>query len=93
VDVKIFNSRGVHVAIVLGPAIFDLKGQKIYDLRGVNIYKLSGELVGHLTDAQSTKRHLDKSTDKLFPEGWARSADLRRLPSPHGRLSRARRLR
>ena len=66
-DGKIFNSRGVHVAIVLGPAIFDLKGQKIYDLRGVNIYKLSGELVGHLTDAQSTKRYLDKSTDKLFP--------------------------
>ena len=58
-DGKIFNSRGVHVAIVLGRAIFDLKGQKIYDLRGVNIYKLSGELVGHLTDAQSTKRHLE----------------------------------
>ena len=37
-DGKIFNSRGVHVAIVLGPAIFDLKGQKIYDLRGVNIF-------------------------------------------------------
>jgi hypothetical protein len=69
VDGKIFNSRGVHVAIVLGPAIFDLKGQKIYDLRGVNIYKLSGELVGHLTDAQGTNRHLDKSTDKLFPKG------------------------
>ena len=67
-DGKIFNSRGVHVAIVLGPAIFDLKGQKIYDLRGVNIYKLSGELVGHLTGPQN-KRHLDKSTDKLFPEG------------------------
>jgi hypothetical protein len=69
VDGKIFNSRGVRVAIVLGPAIFDLKGQKIYDLRGVNIYKLSGELVGHLPDARSTKKHLDKSTDKLFPEG------------------------
>jgi len=69
VDGKIFNSRGVHVAIILGPTIFDLKGQKIYDLRGVNIYKLSGELVGHLTDAHSSKRHLDKSTDKLFPEG------------------------
>ena len=52
-DGKIFNSRGVHVAIILGPTIFNLKGQKIYDLRGVNIYKLSGELVGHLTDAQS----------------------------------------
>ena len=67
-DGKIFNSRGVHVVIVLGPAIFDLKGQKIYDLRGVNIYKLSGELVGHLPDA-STARRLDKTTDKLFPEG------------------------
>jgi shikimate 5-dehydrogenase len=36
---------------------------------GANIYKISGELVGHLTDAQSTKRHLDKSTDKPFPDG------------------------
>ena len=68
-DGKTFNSRGVLVAIVLGPAIFDLNGQKIYDLRGVNIYKLSGELVGHLTGPQNAKRHLDKSTDKLFPEG------------------------
>jgi len=53
VDGKIFNSRGVHVAIVLGPAIFDLAGKKLYNLKGVNIYKLSGELVGHLLDAQS----------------------------------------
>jgi len=68
VDGKIFNSRGVHVAIVIGPAIFDLTGKKLYDLKGVNIYKLSGELVGHLPDAPNTKRHLPKSTDKLFPE-------------------------
>ena len=68
-DGKIFNSRGVHVAIVLGPAIFDLAGKKLYNLKGVNIYKLSGELVGHLPDAQS--RILDKSTDKLFPEAEA----------------------
>jgi hypothetical protein len=68
-DGNIFNSQGVRVAIILGPAIFDLKGKKLYDLRGVNIYKLSGELVGHLTDAHSSKRDLDKSTDKLFPEG------------------------
>ena len=47
-DGNIFNSQGVRVAIVLGPAIFDLKGKKLYDLRGINIYKLSGELVGHL---------------------------------------------
>jgi coproporphyrinogen III oxidase len=69
VDGEIFDSRGVHVAIVLGSAIFDLKGKKLYDLKGVNIYKLSGELVGHLADPQTTKRYLDKSTDKLFPEG------------------------
>ena len=68
-DGKIFNSRGVHVAIVIGPAIFDPTGKKLYDLKGANIYKLSGELVGHLPGAQSTKRHLDKSTDRLFPEG------------------------
>ena len=42
-DGKIFNSRGVHVAVVRGPTIFDLKGNKLYDLRGINIYKLSGE--------------------------------------------------
>jgi hypothetical protein len=66
VDGKIFNSRGALVAIVVGPAIFDLKGKKFYDLRGINIYKLSGVLVGHLPD-QNTKRNLDKSTDKLFP--------------------------
>ena len=65
-DENFFNSRGVHVAIVRGPAIFDLKNRKLYDLRGVNIYKLSGELVGHLASAQGAIRHLDKSTDKLF---------------------------
>ena len=67
-DGKIFNSRGVHIAIVIGPAIFDLTGKRLYDLKGVNIYKLSGELVGHLPDAQNTTRHLSKSTDKLFAE-------------------------
>ena len=66
-DGKIFNSRGVHVAIILGPTIFNLKGKKLYDLRGVNIYKLSGELVGHLANAQGADRLLDKATDKLFP--------------------------
>ena len=65
-DGKLFNSRGVHVAMVIGPVIFDLMGKKLYDLKGANIYKLSGELVGHLPDAQNTKRHLSKSTDKLF---------------------------
>ena len=43
-DGKIFNSRGVLVAIVVGPAIFDLKGKRLYDLKDVNIYRLSGEL-------------------------------------------------
>jgi hypothetical protein len=65
-DGNIFNSQGVRVAIVLGPAIFDLKGKKLYDLRGINIYKLSGELVRHLANAPGTDRLLDKATDKLF---------------------------
>ena len=66
-DGNIFNSRGIHIAIVLGPTIFDLKGKKLYELKGVNIYRLSGELVGHLASAQGADKHLDKATDKLFP--------------------------
>ena len=66
-DGKIFNSKGDHVGIALGPAIFDRKGQKLYDLKGTNVYKLSGELVGHLpADVRSSERRLDKSADKLF---------------------------
>ncbi len=45
---NIFNSKGIHVGVVTGAAIFDLKGAKLYDLKGVNIYRTSGELVGHL---------------------------------------------
>ena len=66
-DGNIFNSRGIHVAIVRGPAIFDLKGKKLYDLKGINIYKLSGDLVGHLANAHGANKRLDKATDKLFP--------------------------
>jgi hypothetical protein len=66
-DGNIFNSKGVHVALVIGSAIFGHKGQKLYDLRGVNIYKLNGDLVGHLSDAQDAEKHLDKATDRLFP--------------------------
>jgi hypothetical protein len=74
-DGNIFNSRGVHVAIVRGTAIFDLKGEKLFFLRGINIYKPTGELVGHLTDAHGSEKRLDSSTDKLFPS------------SPHPRRS------
>jgi hypothetical protein len=66
-DGNIFNTRGVHVAIVRGPAIFDLKGKKLYDLKGINIYKPSGDLVGHLANSEGTDKHLDKATDRLFP--------------------------
>ena len=55
-DGNIFNSRGVHVAIVRGTAIFDLKGEKLFSLRGINIYKPTGELVGHLTDAHGSEK-------------------------------------
>ena len=64
---NIFNSKGIHVGVVTGAAIFDLKGAKLYDLKGVNIYRISGELVGHLNDAQGAEKRLDRSTDKLFP--------------------------
>jgi hypothetical protein len=66
-DGNIFNSQGVHVAIVRGSSIFGLTGRKLYDLRSINIYRLSGELVGHLANASASERHLDKATDKLFP--------------------------
>ena len=41
---NIFNSKGVHVGVVRGDAIFGLRGQKLYDLKGSNIYKLNGDL-------------------------------------------------
>jgi hypothetical protein len=69
VNGNIFNSKGVHVAMVMDDAVFGLKGQKLYDLKGSNIYKLNGDLVGHLPTARGEKRRLDKATDKLFPEG------------------------
>ena len=65
---NIFNSNGVHVGVVTD-AVFGLKGQKLYDLKGSNIYKLNGDLVGHLSDARGKEKRLDKTTDKLFPEG------------------------
>ena len=68
-NVNIFNSKGVRVGVVAGAAVLDLKGQKLYDLKGSNIYKLNGDLVGHLSDARGKEKRLDKTTDKLFPEG------------------------
>jgi hypothetical protein len=68
VNGNIFNSKGVHVGVVMKGAVFGLQGQKLYDLRGSNIYKLNGDLVGHLPDARGEKKRLDKATDKLFPE-------------------------
>jgi coproporphyrinogen III oxidase len=67
-DGNIFNSKGVHVATVLGSSIYGLRGQKLYDLKGTKIYKLSGELVGHLADVRASERHLDRATDRLFPD-------------------------
>jgi hypothetical protein len=69
VNGNIFNSRGVHVGVVLGDAVFGLQGQRLYDLKGSNIYKLNGDLVGHLSDARGAEKRLDKATDKLFPAG------------------------
>ena len=47
----IYNSKGIHVGLVIGPAIFDLTGKLLYELKGTKIYRTSGELVGHLHDA------------------------------------------
>ena len=66
---NVLNSNGVHVGVVMGDEVFGLKGQKLYDLRGSKIYKLNGDLVGHLSDASGKEKRLDKTTDKLFPEG------------------------
>jgi hypothetical protein len=62
----IINSDGVHVAVVIDSAIFDLKGRKLYDLKGSQIYRLTGELVGHLNATSGSQRRLDKATDSLF---------------------------
>ena len=64
---NIFNSNGIHVAVVNGGDVFDLDGQKIYELKGINLYRPSGELVGHLNGAPGTEKRLDRSTDRLFP--------------------------
>jgi hypothetical protein len=64
---NIINSKGMHVGVVIGAAIFDLSGRKLYDLKGINIYRLSGELVGHLPDARATDKRLGRSADRLFP--------------------------
>jgi hypothetical protein len=64
---NIINSKGLHVGMVTGAAIFDLDGQKIYELKGINIYRLSGELIGHLNDTSGTEKRLDRANDRLFP--------------------------
>ena len=64
---NIFNSKGIHVGVVDGFAIFDLSGMKLFDLKGANIYRLSGELVGHLNAASGSEKRLDRFTDRLFP--------------------------
>jgi hypothetical protein len=63
---NIFNSNGVHVAVVVGAEIFDLTGRKLYDLRGTRIYRPSGELIGHLSNTGGSDKRLDRSTDRLF---------------------------
>ena len=63
---NIFNSKGIHVGVIVGQEIFDCHGTKLYDVRGINIYRPSGELVGHLNDASGSDKRLDKGTDRLF---------------------------
>jgi hypothetical protein len=55
VNGNIFDSKGVHVGVVMGDAVFGLKGQKLYGLMGSNIYKLNGDLVQHFRSSN----HID----------------------------------
>ncbi len=64
---NIFNSRGIHVAVVVGTEIFDLAGKKLYDLKGANIYRPSGELLGHVNAVTGSDKRLARSTDRRFP--------------------------
>lgn len=66
-NAKIINSKGNHVAVVIGTEIFDLVGHKLYDLKGANIYRLSGELIGHLNSSSDSEKRLDRFGDRLFP--------------------------
>jgi hypothetical protein len=67
VNGNVLNSKGVHVAVVMGDKVFGLIGQVLYKLKGSKIYKLNGDLVGHLSDSRGAEKRLDKATDKLFP--------------------------
>ena len=64
---NILNSKGVHVAVIIGHEVLSLKGEKLYDVRRANLYKLNGDLVGHLSDTPGAEKRLDKFTDRLFP--------------------------
>jgi len=75
--VYIINSKGIHVANVIGSAIFDLRGEKLYELKGINIYRLSGDLVGHLNDTLGTETRLDRTNDRLFPVRDGRISERR----------------
>jgi hypothetical protein len=74
----IFNSKGIHVGVVVGMAIFDLRGQKLYDLKGAKIYRLSGDLVGHFTDV----RVVPTSGWTVLPIGCFRPAACEPGPLP-----------
>ena len=63
----IYNSKGIHVGLVIGPAIFDLTGKLLYELKGTKIYRATGELVGHLHDPSGSETlRLPKAADRLF---------------------------
>ena len=55
----IFDSKGFHVGVVIGPAIFDLKGKKLYDLKGTNIYRTHPGKAAGLSQARERWRVYD----------------------------------
>jgi hypothetical protein len=85
---SIFNSKGVHVAMVSGSEIFDLRGKKLYDVKGVNIYRPSGELIGHLSDTRGTEKRLDRSSDRSQERDHKTGSDEHVWPSLRPRIAR-----
>jgi len=84
-DGKIFNSRGICVAIVCGPAIFDLKGNKLYDLKASTFTSFPASWLDIWRP-----RTAPISTWTKQRTGCFRTNDLIKNPSPFGALASAR---
>jgi hypothetical protein len=72
VNGNIFNSKGVHVGVVRGDAIFGLRGQKLYDLKGSNIYKLNGDLDDRFRETGIDEASVDGTGSMLVDSSFGK---------------------